>query len=226
MRLFGLLTIALLLLASAFPLAVEDLAAEDLAAEDLGSQVTSKRTLTPEERAEKEARKACKIEICDIIATKEANGPNVSCDIGWSWRAEEIFEALGGRIDWNWGKAVCETELRLERAALAKAMSISRASIKVGAHTVRCALHDEGKPHKIEIELAPRIAFKNGKATEAGVNWGDVSAPAAIYPLLYAATGLDNSTNLLGPEVVRQVNKFVRKDCARVKDELPGRRVN
>jgi hypothetical protein len=38
---------------------------------DLGPQVTSKRVLTPEEKVEKEARKACKIEIWDIIATKE-----------------------------------------------------------------------------------------------------------------------------------------------------------
>ncbi len=210
------LAIALLLSTSA-PLSATD---------DLGPQISSKKELTPDERAEKSARRTCKIEICDIIATREAVGPNIACDVGWSWRAEEIVEALGGRVDWTWGKAVCETELRLERAALADAMSAPRASIEIGAHTVRCALHDDGMSHKIEIELAPRIALKNGKAIEAQVNWGDVSAPAVIYPLLYAATGLDNSTNLLGSEVVHQVNNFVRKDCAEVKDDLPGRRVN
>ena len=53
-----------------------------------------------------------------------------------------------------------------------------------------------------------------------------MSAPAAIYPGLYAATGLDNKTNFLGPEFVHQINKFIRKDCAAVRDKLPGRRVN
>lgn len=215
--LIGLAAVATLLLAMSIPA---------FAAEDLGPQITSKRNLTPEERAEKEVRKACKIEICDIIATQEQRGPNPSCNIGWTWHSEEIVAALGGRIDWPWGKAVCQSKLRLKRAPLAKAMSAPRASINAAPQTVRCALHHDGKPYVIEVELAPRVTFKNGKAIKAQVNWGDVSAPAVIYPLLYGATGLDNSTNVLGPEVVRQVNKFVRKDCAEVKDELPGRRVN
>jgi hypothetical protein len=194
---------------------------------DPGTQVTSKRVPTPEEKAEKEARQACKIEICDILATGEEQGPSVACDIGWTWRAEEIVDALGGRIDWPWGKAVCQSKLKLERVPLVKAMSDPNYKLAAEPQTVRCAVHQKGgKPYVITVDLAPRVTFKNGKATEAQVNWGDVSAPAAIYPLLYAATGLDNSTNVLGPEVVRQVNKFARKDCAEVKDELPGRRVN
>jgi hypothetical protein len=214
---FALVAVALLLLGTSVP---------DLAAEDLGPQVTSKRKPTPEEQAQKQAREACKIEICDIVETREAQGSDITCDIGWTWRAEEIVDALGGRVDWVWGKAACQSTVRLERAPLANAMSAPSASITTDMHKVRCAIQQDGKPYVIEVELAPRVTFKNGKATDAKVNWGEVSAPAAIYPLLYAATGLDNSTNALGPEVVRQVNKFTRKDCAEVKDELPGRRVN
>jgi len=214
---FTLVAVALLLLGTSVP---------DLAAEDLGPQVTSKRKPTPEEQAQKQAREACKIEICDIVETREAQGPDITCDIGWTWRAEEIVDALGGRVDWVWGKAACQSTVRLERAPLANAMSAPSASVTTDLHKVRCSIQQDGKPYVIEVELAPRVTFKNGKATDAKVNWGEVSAPAAIYPLLYAATGLDNSTNALGPEVVRQVNKFARKDCAEVKDELPGRRVN
>jgi hypothetical protein len=197
------------------------------AAEDLGTQVTSKRALSPEETAQKQAREACKIEICDVLATREPHGPDIACDIGWTWHAEEILDAVSGRIDWPWGKAVCRSELRLERASLAKAMSAPSYELAANPQTVHCALHQKGgEPHMVTIDLAPRVTFKNGKATEAKVNWGDVSAPSAIYPLLYAATGLDNSTNALGSELVRQINKFTRKDCAEVKDQLPGRRVN
>lgn len=195
-------------------------------AEDLGPQMRSNRGQTPEEQADKAAREACKIEICDIVETREAQGPNVACDIGWTWRSEEIVNVLGGRLDWAWGKAACQTEVTVERAPLANAMREPRATVKGDLHTVRCTVEQDGKPYVIEVELSPSVTFKNGKATDAKVNWGDVSAPAAIYPLLYAATGLDNSTNVLGPEVVRQVNKFVRKDCAAVANELPGRRVN
>lgn len=212
---------------TAFALAVFLSFSPAFAADDLGPQVSSKRELTPEERAEKEARKACKIEICDIIATKEPNGPNVSCDVKKTWRATEIVKMLGGRIDWPWGRAVCESSLLLERASLAKAMSASRAKMQLKKLTVACALHrEDGKPYVVEVELSPEVAFENGKATKATVNWGDVSAPMLIYPVLYAGTSLDNSANVLGPEVVGLVNTFATESCAEVKDELPGRRVN
>lgn len=182
---------------------------------------------TPEEKAQKQARRACKIETCDILATKEQQGPNVACDIGWTWREAEIVDALGGHIDWPWGKLVCQSNVRLERAPLAKAMSEPRYTIATEPHTVRCSLHHkDGEPYVVELSFAPKVTFKNGKATEAAVNWGELTAPSAIYPLLYAATSLDNSTNVLGPEVARSVNKFTGKECAKVEDELPGRRVN
>jgi len=218
----GLLAIAALLIGGA-PAA---LAAENAATPDLGPQITSKRVLTPEEKAEKEARKACKVEICDIIATKEPRGPDVACDIIKTWRSEDIVKMLGGHINWPWGKAVCQSKLRLKRAPLARAMSEPRYKVAMESQTVRCSLYQEGgKPYVVEVELAPKVTFENGKATEAHINWGDVSAPMLIYPLLYAGSSLDNSANVLGPEVARMVNEFTGKGCAEVKDELPGRRV-
>jgi hypothetical protein len=199
------------------------------AADDDREPVTGKPlgAVTPEGMAEKADREACKIDICDILETREPRGPNVACDIAWTWHETEIVDALGGRIDWPWGKLVCHSKVRLDRPPLAEAMSEPRYKAVTDTQTVRCSLyHEDGKPYVVELALAPVVTFKNGKATEASVNWGELTAPKAIYPLLYAATSLDNSTNILGPEVVRQVNKFTREDCAAVKGQLPGRRVN
>jgi hypothetical protein len=68
-----------------------------------------KNDLTPEERAEKQARKACKIKICNILAANEPQGDNVSCDIVKTWRESDITKMLGGRFDWPWGRAVCQS---------------------------------------------------------------------------------------------------------------------
>ena len=193
----------------------------------LGPQVSSKIELTPEEKAEKEARKACKIEICDIIATREPLGEDIACDIKKTWRADSLAEMLGDQIGWPWGKAVSESKLNLSRADLAEAMLVEEATIKMDKFAVTCALHRESsEPYVVEMELAPEVTFKNGKAVHALINWGDVSAPLLIYPVVYAGTGLDNQSNVLGPHVVKMVNEFTYKKCAEVKDELPGRRVN
>jgi hypothetical protein len=46
----------------------------------------AKRGPTPEELAEKEARKECKKKICDIIATRDPEGEDIACDIVKTWR--------------------------------------------------------------------------------------------------------------------------------------------
>ena len=180
--------------------------------------------LTPEEKAEKEARKACKKTICDIIATRDPNGADVSCDIVKTWREEAIVKMLGGKISWPWGKAVCQSRLELERKPLALAMSEASHEIVMPAQKVSCTLaqKSEGEPYTVEVTLAPKVKFENGKATEASINWGEATAPLLIYPLIYAGTGLDNNTNVLGPEVVRMVNEFITKKCAELKVEADG----
>ena len=200
--------------------AATDAAPPSAAAPDVGA----KRVLTPEELAEKDARKDCKKKICDIIATREPNGEDVACDITKTWREEDIVKMLGGKIGWPWGKAVCQSRLELKRKPLALAMSESDYEIVMPAQKVRCTLaqKDKGEPYAIEITLAPKVKFKDGKAAEATLNWGEASAPMFIYPLIYAATGLDNSSNVLGPEVVHLVNEFTAKKCAEVKADASG----
>jgi hypothetical protein len=186
-------------------------------------EASAKRVLTPEELAEKEARKACKKKLCDIVATRDPSGEDVACDITKTWREEDIVKMLGGKIGWPWGKAVCQSKLEVQRKPLALAMSESEYEIVMPAQKLRCTLAQktEGEPYAIEVTLAPKVKFKDGKASEATLNWGEASAPMFIYPLIYAGTGFDNSANVLGPEVVRMVNEFTAKKCAEVKAEAP-----
>ncbi len=199
-------------------------AAEPSEAAPAAPDVSAKPVLTPEELAEKEARKECKKKICDIIATRDPNGEDVACDITKTWREEDIVKMLGGKISWPWGKAVCQSRLELKRKPLALAMSESEYEIVMPAQKVRCTLaqKEKGEPYAIEITLAPKVKFKDGKASEATLNWGEASAPMFIYPLIYAGTGFDNSANVLGPEVVHLVNEFTTKKCIEVKAEAPA----
>ena len=184
----------------------------------------AKTELTDEERAEKQARKACKIKICDILATKDPQGDDVSCDIVKTWRESDITKMLGGRFDWPWGKAVCQSKLDIKREQLANAMTQANYEVALPAQKVSCTLaqKSEGEPYAVSVSIAPKVAFENGKAVSARLNWGEANAPMLAYALIYAGTGFDNSTNVLGPEVVRMVNEFTGKKCKRVKNDLPS----
>jgi hypothetical protein len=208
--------------------------AEDASPAATPSQATTpltdadKRVPTPEEKAEKEARKACKIKLCAILASKEPTGDDVACDIVKTWRQEDITKMLGGKIDWPWGKAVCQSKLELARAPLAKAMSEPAYEVSVPAQKVRCTLaqKDKGEPYVVELAIAPKVGFENGKAVKAQINWGEASGPMLVYALIYAGSSIDNSANILGPEVANMVNEFTTKKCADVKDELPAHPMN
>jgi hypothetical protein len=177
---------------------------------------TDARVLTPEEKAEKDARKACKIKICDIIVTKNPVGGDVACDIVKTWREADIVKMLGGKITWPWGKAVCQSRLEVKREPLANAMGVGEHEVVLPTQKVSCKLNqkNEGEPYVVEVAMAPKVKFKDGKAVEAMLNWGEATAPLFVYPLVYGGTALDNSSNVLGPEVVRMVNEFSTKKCA------------
>jgi hypothetical protein len=178
--------------------------------------------LTPEERAQKEARKACKIELCSIIVSKDPSGPDPACEVVKTWREKTITKMLGGRIDWPWGKAVCRSRLEIKREALAKAMSEPSFEMTLPGQKLRCTLAQkgEGEPYAVDISISPKVSFENGKAVSASLNWGEASAPMLVYALVYAGTALDNQANVLGPELVRMVNEFTTNKCAGVKNEL------
>ena len=48
---------------------------------------------------------------------------------------------------------------------------------------VRCTLaqKEEGEPYVVEVAIAPKVAFENGKAVTASLNWGEASAPMLVY---------------------------------------------
>jgi hypothetical protein len=228
MTAFRLTLMAVLLVLAARPVAsaAEETGTEAAAPTEPPAPAASADALTPEEKAEKEARKACKIEICGVLATKDPAGPDISCDIVKTWREAAITKMLGGKFDWPWGKAVCQSKLVVKREVLAKAMSEARYEVVMPSQKLSCTLDQkkEGKPYVVDVSIAPKVAFENGKAVTANLNWGKASGPMLVYALIYAGTGLDNATNVLGPEVVRMVNEFTGKKCAEVRNELPSQR--
>jgi hypothetical protein len=212
-----------IVLAMSFSAFAEDTSPSTSPSEAAPAGDSGKDDLTPEERAEKQARKACKVKLCDILATKDPQGDDVACDIVKTWREQDITKMLGGRFNWTWGKAVCQSKLEVKREALVKAMTEANYEVVLPEQKVRCTLaqKSEGEPYAVDISIAPKVAFENGKAVSAKLNWGEAKAPMLAYALIYAGTGLDNSANILGPEVTRMVNEFTTKKCAKLKDDLP-----
>jgi hypothetical protein len=119
-----------------------------------GAPAAKEPELSPEEKAEKEARKACKAKICDILATREEAGDDVACDIVKTW-PPDIAKMLGGKVGWPFGKAVCSSSS--VGAPRSPGPSEAAYEVVLPAQTVSCSLaqKDKGEPYVVEIEIAP-----------------------------------------------------------------------
>jgi hypothetical protein len=205
------------------PLAVAALAVVLFAAAPLRADDTT----TPVDPAlaellarEKEARKACKIDLCSLLHSKKAEGADVGCTVVKTWPTKDLNDILGKvYASWPWGNAQCTTEVKVKRAVLVAARTEPKYDAEFDEHTVSCVV-DRGteEPYTIKVALAPKISFESGKAVKAEARWGTLEAPSLVYGALYPATGADNRLNLLGSSIVEAFNDFAGSKCLEVKD--------
>lgn len=180
--------------------------------------------LTPEEKKEREQRKACKVAICGAFHVRKP-GPDIACNILKTWRKEQISKAVGkGGLNWLWGNARCVADITLKREALIKAVSEPSYDLVLEKHKMTCEIERDKEPtHTVKLEFQPKVTFKDGKATKASMNWGPIEAPMMAKGALWSATGLDNSTGVLGATVVDDINDFITTKCMEVKGEWEGK---
>jgi len=176
--------------------------------------------LTPEEKAEKQARQACKVDLCRAFHSKAASG-DIACHVIKSWRKEQLVKLVGKlKVTWPYEGARCTTDISVKRGDLMRALTESKVEIEFQKHAVSCVIDsDKGGSKNFHFELTPKVQFENGKAIQAHANWGKIEAPTLIKSALWTATAADNTVNILSGTIVEEVNEFVSKKCDEVKDQ-------
>jgi hypothetical protein len=165
------------------------------------------------------AREACKKLICEAARLKKPEGDPLTCKVLKTWPAKDLRDKiLKGKLEWKFGHAQCEAEVKLDRSLVAKVMSEPKLEIKVGKHKVACNLEQEdGKEtHKLNFTLDPIVTFENGKAVKAVLNWSDVDGTTLAKTALWSATAVDNTFNVLQGAVIEQINAFFGPKCDEV----------
>lgn len=171
---------------------------------------------------EKEARKACKIDICSILLGKKAAGPDANCHIVKTWPKADITKLMKRtHVEWPWGNTTCNIDVKLKRSVLVAAVTEPKYQAQFDEHQLACDIAREGEaPYSFKIAMTPNLTFENGKAKEGYITWGALEAPSVAKSVLWSATALDNKVNVLGSEVVTTVNELIDNKCLEVKDQL------
>ena len=119
------LTVLLILCAASIPGKMA------MSAEPDKSAAAADANLTPEEKAEKEFRKACKIDLCRAFHTQETAGRDIACHVVKSWRKEQLIKLVGKlKVSWPYDGVRCTTDLSVKRADLVRAMTEKKVEIE------------------------------------------------------------------------------------------------
>ena len=177
--------------------------------------------LTAEEKAEKDARKSCKVAICAGFRNPAAAPSDITCNVPKSWRKAQLDKMVSkAKVSWPWGPVTCNATIKLDRDALAKATTDEKSELKLATQSVDCRIANEGaEATKVSVEFAPTVAFEKGKAVKAQINWGNLEGPTLVKGLMWTATGTDNTLNVLQSTLVTDINDFIGKKCDEVKDD-------
>ncbi len=182
--------------------------------------------LTPEERAERDARKSCKVELCQAFRRPENPAGDITCSIPKSWRKSQLDKMVSkAKVSWPWGPVHCHADIDISRDMLAKAVREASYDLKLKPHHVSCTVdRDQKVGAKIDIDFSPTVTFENGKAVKAKINWGKLSAPTLLKGAMWSATATDNTFNVLQSTLVEDINDFISNKCDEVKAEwsAPG----
>lgn len=181
--------------------------------------------LTPEEKKEREMRKACKVEICAAFHNRKAEGADISCNVLKTWRKEQLTRMIQkAKVSWPWGNVRCTADIKLRRADLIKALTADKLEAKLDKHHISCVVEREkGENSDIKFDFTPKVTFEKGKAAKASITWGKIEAPALVKGAMWTATATDNTFNVLQNTLVEDINDFISNKCMEVKDEWQGK---
>ena len=181
--------------------------------------------LTPEEKAEREARKDCKARICAVFHNRKPDGGDVSCSVLKSWRKEQLTKMLEkARVAWPWGRVKCSADVHLKRDMLIKSMTEDKYEATLDTHKVVCEVERDGaEKSEIKFEFTPKVTFEKGKAVKSILGWGKVEAPTLVKGAMWTATATDNTFNVLQGTVTEDINSFIGPRCDEVKADWAGK---
>jgi hypothetical protein len=165
---------------------------------------------------EQQARRGCKVAICEAARSKDSPGDNIACKVVKTWPDIDLKnKVLRGVVDWPWGHAQCEASISLDRKLIVAAATEAKYEASIGKHDVLCHLNTkDGKDrHAVNFSIDPIVTFENGKATKASMRWSDVTGTTAVKSALWSATTVDNTFNLLQRVVLTQINEFFGPGC-------------
>jgi hypothetical protein len=168
--------------------------------------------------AEKEKMAKCAKDLCGIILSKDANGPDLACDLTKTWEKDDIQKGADSKnLTWGLGSAKCSVKVAAKRADIVAAISKPENTFKLDKQSIACEIGAE--KYQVGAAMAPQLKFKDGTATQVALNMSDIQGATLIKGIVWTAAALEKTFGILEGDMIREVNKFIKKECPKIHDQ-------
>jgi hypothetical protein len=166
---------------------------------------------------EKEARRACKVDICTAFAKPDAGAP-IACDVTKTWTQQDITTRIvGGSYVWRYGHTQCTVKLALDRALIAKAMKEMKTTVSFPEHTFVCNVDDadpsKGRAFSVTATITPAIAFENGQAKSVTLEPVKIEGSSVASAAVTSLIAVDKVSGLVSRAAAAEINTFLFEKC-------------
>jgi hypothetical protein len=179
------------------------------------SVLTGGQPASADSEEEKRKLAQCAKEICSIIVSKNAKGPDVTCDLTKTWEKEDIQKGAESKsITWGLGSAKCSAKVSIKRADIVAALTSPEIRFKFSKQPFSCEIGTDKYP--ISATLAPVLKFRDGTNIGASLRMDDIQGATLIKGVVWTAAALEQHLGIFEGDLVREVNRFVQKECPKI----------
>jgi hypothetical protein len=183
----------------------------------LGGMGGMAQAAAPPDTPEKIQLKACEKAMCTIVTKKDVKGTDLACKLAKTWTKDQIKDGVKKKqFSWGLGDTRCNLDVNLGRAAIINAMTKPEQVLDFGPHAVKCVADRDGVATPINVNLAPKVTFKGGKAVSVILAVKDIEAPGMIKTAVWSAATLQDKVGVFQKDIVKAINEFTGPKCAEV----------
>jgi hypothetical protein len=166
---------------------------------------------------EKEARRACKLDICKAFAEPGAGAP-IECDVTKTWLRDEILNRIvGGSYVWGYGHVQCTVKLKLDRAQIASFAGGAEAKAAFAEQVATCNVDDKdqtkGTAFTVKLSAAPVATFAKGDVTAVSVDGLKTEGSSVAAAAVTSIIAVDKVSGLVSKAAAAELNEFIYEKC-------------
>ena len=157
----------------------------------------------------------CGKDICAIIISKKAKGPDLSCDVTKTWQKDEIQKGADSKnILWGLGSAKCSAKVKAKRSEIIAAVTAPEMTFRFDRQSIACEVGTDR--YELRATIAPELTFKYGSTTAVSLHMDNIQGAPLIKGVVWTAATLEENFGILQSDMVREVNRFIKKECPKI----------